>query len=299
MKAEEAFKQTYKIFLENKISSASLDAEVLLLEAINRKVKKAKDKVWLYVHYKNYELNPEMESILKDFIRRRKNGEPVAYIMGKKEFYGLDFFVNQNVLIPRNETELIIDQALEIIEKSDSEFALLDVGTGTGCIPISILKQTRAANKIKRAYANDISQEALDIAKRNARYNGVYQKIKFIKSDLTKAIAMVSKEENVIITANLPYISENKYQKLEKSVKNFEPKIALTAPDKGLFQIKKMIDSIANERNGLGNYLILIEADPAQMRTLESFASKRMEGCQVLVLRDLRGKKRIMKISSK
>lgn len=299
MKADEAFKQTYKTFLENKIPSASLDAEVLLLEAINKKIKKPKDKVWLYVNYKTYELTPEMENILADFIDRRKKGEPVAYITGRKEFYGLEFFVNQNVLIPRPETELIVEQVLDTVKKHKGRFTLLDIGTGSGCIPISILKQKEAANKIHEAFANDISKEAIKIARINAKNNGVYQKIKFINSDLTKAIEKISKEKNIIITANLPYISENDYQKLKINVKNFEPKIALVARDKGLFQIKRMIASIAATEIIFDSYFIFIEADPAQMMPLENFVRKKIQDCQVEVLRDFRNKKRIMKISRK
>jgi release factor glutamine methyltransferase len=299
MKADEAFKQAYKTFLENKIPSASLDAEVLLLEAINKKIKKPKDKVWLYVNYKTYELTPGIQNILTDFIDRRKRGEPVAYITGRKEFYGLEFFVNQNVLIPRPETELIVEQVLDTLKKYKRRFTLLDIGTGSGCIPISILKQKEAANKIDEAFANDISKEAIKIARINSKHNGVYKKIKFINSDFAKAIRRISKEKNIIITANLPYISEKNYQKLKMGVKDFEPKIALVAPDKGLFLIKKMIEDITATEIIFNNYFIFIEADPAQMIPLENFARKKIRDCQIEVFKDLRNKKRIMKISRK
>lgn len=299
MKADEAFKQAYKTFLENKIPSASLDAEVLLLEAINKKIKKPKDKVWLYVNYKTYELTPGMQNILTDFIDRRRRGEPVAYITGRKEFYGLEFFVNQNVLIPRPETELIVEQVLDTLKKYKRRFTLLDIGTGSGCIPISILKQKEAANKIDEAFANDISKEAIKIARINSKHNGVYKKIKFINSDFAKAIRRISKEKNIIITANLPYISEKNYQKLKMGVKDFEPKIALVAPDKGLFLIKKMIENITATEIIFNNYFIFIEADPAQMIPLENLARKKIQDCQIEVFKDLRNKKRIMKISRK
>lgn len=299
MKADEAFKQAYKTFLENKIPSASLDAEVLLLEAINKKIKKPKDKVWLYVNYKTYELTPGMQNILTDFIDRRRRGEPVAYITGRKEFYGLEFFVNQNVLIPRPETELIVEQVLDMLKKYKRRFTLLDIGTGSGCIPISILKQKEAANKINEAFANDISKEAIEIARINSKHNGIYKKIKFINSDFAKAIRRISKEKNIIITANLPYISEKNYQKLKMGVKDFEPKIALVAPDKGLFLIKKMIENITATEIIFNNYFIFIEADPAQMIPLENLARKKIQDCQIEVFKDLRNKKRIMKISRK
>lgn len=299
MKADEAFKQAYKTFLENKIPSASLDAEVLLLEAINKKIKKPKDKVWLYVNYKTYELTPVMQNILTDFIDRRRRGEPVAYITGRKEFYGLEFFVNQNVLIPRPETELIVEQVLDTLKKYKRRFTLLDIGTGSGCIPISILKQKEEANKIDEAFANDISKEAIKIARINSKHNGVYKKIKFINSDFAKAIRRISKEKNIIITANLPYISEKNYQKLKMGVKDFEPKIALVAPNKGLFLIKKMIENITATEIIFNNYFIFIEADPAQMIPLKNFARKKIQDCQIEVFKDLRNKKRIMKISRK
>lgn len=299
MKADEAFKQAYRIFLDNKIPSASLDAEVLLLEAINKKTKIPKDKVWLYINYKTYELTPAMEKNFINFINRRKRGEPVAYIIEKKEFYGLEFFVNQNVLIPRPETELIVEQVLHTIEKHRNRFTLLDIGTGSGCIPISILKHKDVKNKIKKAFANDISKEAIKIAKINAKNNGVYRKMVFLGSDLEKAVKKISKEKNIIITANLPYISENGYKKLKSNVKDFEPRIALVAPEKGLFHIKRMIETFSFIETLFDNYFIFIEADPVQMMPLRNFIRKKFQNCQIEVLRDFRNKKRIMKISRK
>jgi release factor glutamine methyltransferase len=299
MKADEAFKRAYKIFLENKIPSASLDAEVLLLEAINKKVTTKRDKAWLYTNYKTYELTQEDEKVFTDFIKQRKKHKPIAYITGKKEFYGLDFFVNQNVLIPRDETELIIELVIMTINKCPGSFTLLDVGTGSGCIPISVLKQKEVKYKIERVFANDISLEALKIARINARNNGVFEEMKFIGSDLEKAIKKISKEKNIIITANLPYISEDAYRKLDVNVKNFEPKIALVAPENGLFQIKRMIETFSCIERSFSNYFVFIEADPMQMRPLERFAKEKLYNCQVEVLKDLRGKKRIIEISRK
>jgi release factor glutamine methyltransferase len=286
-------------FRDKNIASASLDAEVLLLETINHNKKNKKDKSWLYLNLENYILSDEEEKIFKNFIRRREKNEPIAYIINRKEFYGLDFFVDKNVLIPRVETELLVDNFLNIIKNSEKDFTILDIGTGSGCIIISLLneiKKLKAENRIEKTFANDISPKALEIAKANTKRHGLSSQIVFLECDLERAIEKIKDYKDVIITANLPYISEKDYLKLKPNVKNFEPKIALTTKDKGLYHINRLLHIFADLSQNFDSFYILLEADPKQMNSIESLARKIIKDSKTEIIRDLRDKKRIIKI---
>jgi release factor glutamine methyltransferase len=161
------------------------------------------------------------ESQIRRFKRlnnRRENSEPLAYLLGHKEFFGLKFLVNQSVLIPRPETEALVEQALKYLENKVSP-TLVDVGTGSGCIAIAIAKNNPEAT----IYATDISEEALEVARKNARLNNVSKRIIFIKTNLLEAV----KDKLNLIVANLPYIPEERYPNLAAEIVNFEPKEAL------------------------------------------------------------------------
>lgn len=282
------------------IISASLDAEVLLLAAINNKGKIKRDKSWMYMNAEKYLLSKKEEKMFRDAVKRREKNEPIAYICGEKEFYGLDFFVNKNVLIPRPETEIIVDEAITILKKSESEkrFSLLDIGTGSGCIALSILHEARKHNEtgIVKIFANDISSGALKTAKLNARRHKLYSKISFLECDLEKAIEKIGFHKNIIITANLPYIMEGDYLKLGSNVKDFEPKTALLADEKGLYHINRLIKKFASYNELASSYVLLLEADPGQMKPIRDLAERTLRGCKVEILKDLRGESRMIKI---
>lgn len=289
-------------FKEKAITSAPLDAEVLLLEAINRSHTDKKDKSWMYLNFEKYLLSKKEEELFKNLVKRREKYEPIAYLVGKKEFYGIDFFVDKNVLIPRVETELIVDEVLSIIENFKEDLALMDIGTGSGCIPISILKSTdkiKTGARIKKVYANDISSEALEVARRNAKQHKVSSRINFLECDLEIALDKVKTCDNLILTANLPYITPEDYDKLEPNVKNFEPKIALTTKDKGLYHIARLIEKFARISANMSSYCILLEADPKQMRSIKNIAEKNLQNVNIEVIKDLRGRERVMKLTKK
>jgi release factor glutamine methyltransferase len=286
-------------FREKSIASARLDAEVLLLESLNVGRRKKKDKTWLYLNTEEYLLSPQEEKIFKSFVRRRKRLEPVAYIIGRKEFYGLDFFVDKDVLIPRPETEIIVEETLRVIRDSKDRFTLMDIGTGSGCIPISILKAAEASStsdNIAGVFADDISERALRVAKKNARLHRVASQITFISADLEVALEKIKDAKNIIITANLPYISPEDYDKLTANVRKYEPKLALTTKDKGLHHIRRLIVRFAALRNDMSSYYMFLEADPKQMRSIVSLAKKCLPEADMEMIKDLRGKKRVMKI---
>lgn len=163
-----------------------------------------------------------------DLVRRFSQGEPVAYLVGHKEFYGLDFEVNENVLIPRPETELLVDNVIDYCSKRSSLSAckILDVGTGCGCIAISLAKRIPEAE----VWAGDISHKALEVAERNAIKNEVGGKVNFVQSDLLENIY----SEFDVIVANLPYIGEMKNRYISAETDKYEPHIALFGGDDGL-----------------------------------------------------------------
>ncbi|MFC1656829.1 N5-glutamine methyltransferase family protein, partial [Patescibacteria group bacterium] len=188
-------------------------------------------------------------------IDKRKQHWPIAYLIHKKEFYGLSFYVDQNTLIPRPETEKLVNQTLKYIQKLATNHQLpitiLEAGTGSGCIAISIAKNTKIPVKI---IASDICKKALLVAQKNANYHKV--QIQFIQSDLLENVkkshfanppageAGATRDQRPdIIVANLPYITPRVYAKLEPEITNFEPKKALLAKTRNYYysQLKEQL----------------------------------------------------------
>jgi release factor glutamine methyltransferase len=216
-------------YLEKKnISSPRLNAELLLAEVLSCK------RIDLYLSFDRplteYEIND-----YREFIRRRGNHEPLQYIIGKAEFYGNEFIVNENVLIPRPETEILVD---EVIAKNvnSSSLKILDVGTGSGIIAVSLAKELITAN----FDAFDVSEEAVNIALKNASLNGVSDKINFFVADIFNYEG--NNDYYDIIVSNPPYISHEDYNNLEIDVKEYEPKISLTDLQDGLTYYKTIIN---------------------------------------------------------
>lgn len=284
------------------ITSASLDAEVLLLAAINHKRRRdPRDKNWLYLNAISAQLSTTDKKRFDAMLERRMRHEPIAYILNSKAFYDLDFYVDHNTLIPRPETELIVEEALDIIKDSKGRFSLIDIGTGSGCIPIAILTSiagTVCTDKLSRVFADDISGDALKVARKNAKRYALDGKISFLNLDLEQALEKLPRHASVIITANLPYIDEKDYPLLGTGVRDFEPKTALVAGENGLSEIGRLIGKFASLRDDSTTYAILLEADPRQMRSIEVRAKKNLPGCDIRVIKDLRGKKRMIRIDN-
>ncbi|MCK4591894.1 peptide chain release factor N(5)-glutamine methyltransferase [Candidatus Parcubacteria bacterium] len=308
---------TNKLKLQN-IPSADLDAEVLLLEALNRSRYKKLDKSWLYIN-DNYELNKNEEKLFNSFINQRLKNKPVAYIINRKEFYGYDFYVDENVLIPRPETEFIVEEVLKILnplsppirlslgagsyQRENSDFTLIDIGTGSGCIIISVLNELakrKGDDVVENAYANDISLKAIKIAKRNANKYNLNKKIKFVANDFEKFLNKknIYNSDELVITANLPYIKNDDYKNLSKNIKKYEPKIALAAGKDGLVYIEKLVDSVLKIKKKYKQKIyVLIEADPNQMSKITAIINKKSANARIKIIKDLSGKKRIAVLS--
>ena len=214
------------------VSNPQLDCEILLSNSIN------KDKKYIILNPKQI-LNDGQLSDFKSLIERRKKGEPIAYLINKKEFWNNEFFVNKDVLIPRPDTELIVEEVLKIYSKN-THLQVLDIGTGSGCILLSILKE----RKYFYGTGIDISKKSINVSKFNAKKLNLENRVKFFHSSVDNFT--IGKYD--LIVSNPPYIELVSLKYLEKDIVNFEPKLALSGGFDGFSKIRKVINK--------ANYLI-------------------------------------------
>ncbi len=258
---------------DQKINSAFLDAELLLSLVIK------KPREYLYT-YPEFKLNKKQIKNYKKLILQRATHYPLAYIFGYKEFYGLKFKVNQHVLIPRPETETLVEATLRVTRLAEASakrvakwgdpegrLRLAEIGTGSGCISIALIK-----NGIKKIIATDISSQALKIAKANAKSQQVLSKIQFIRGNL---LTPLKNKQIEIIIANLPYLDTN-YKYLIKNSDQlslrYEPIEALQGGKNGLYYYQKLFQQ-ASELKYQPKY-ILLELDPQQIKPLTKYIQK-------------------------
>ena len=236
MNIENILNEGINILQKNKIANPQLDSEILLSNSIKR------DKKHIILNPKEI-LNSEQLGKFKSLIERRKKGEPIAYLINKKEFWKDEFFVNKDVLIPRPDSELIIEQVLKIYSK-DMQLQVLDIGTGSGCILLSILKER------SNFYGTgiDISKKSINVSKFNAKQLNLTNRVKFFHSSVDN----FNNGKYDVIVSNPPYIEQLSLKYLEKDVVNFEPKLALSGGFDGFSKIRKVINkaSILIKKNG-------------------------------------------------
>ena len=236
MNIENILSEGINILQKNKIANPQLDSEILLSNSIKR------NKKHIILNPKEV-LNLEQLGKFKNLIERRKKGEPIAYLINKKEFWKDEFFVNKDVLIPRPDSELIIEQLLKIYSK-DVQLQVLDIGTGSGCILLSILKER------SNFYGTgiDISKKSINVSKFNAKQLNLTNRVKFFHSSVDN----FNNGKYDIIVSNPPYIEQLSLKYLEKDVVNFEPKLALSGGFDGFSKIRKVINkaSILIKKNG-------------------------------------------------
>jgi release factor glutamine methyltransferase len=262
-------------FKEKEIPSPRLEAELLLAHVLGF------DRVKLYTDFSR-PVETEEQDRYRTLVMRRAEGEPSAYLTGRKEFFSLEFMVTPDVLIPRPETEEVVQAVLDLEEKV---LEMADVGTGTGCIPITLLKRR---NDLK-AHALDLSSPALEVAKKNAKRHGVARRIRFLQGDL---LAPLKEARLDLITCNPPYVDPAGPLSVDRSVEKFEPRHAVFAPEyDAAFFYRKVMDQALPLLNPAG---VLIFELGAGMRTgIETLALKR--GYAVHEVRpDLAGIDRVM-----
>ena len=222
------------------VPSAPLAAELLLMHVLQR------DRAWLYAH-PEFELSPEDAAAYAQLVERRSQGVPTQYLTGRQEFWGLEFEVGPGVLIPRPETEHVIEVALERLGARRAEpLRIADVGTGSGCIAIALASELPRAEIV----ATDISSAALDYAQRNAARHGVSNRIQFLKANLLEmAIEAPRRGESGfdLIVSNPPYVGRNDAGSLPREVREHEPAEALFAGDDGLEIYPDLIDEAARK----------------------------------------------------
>jgi len=254
MQINEMLRQSAKILEKYSPDSFDLEAEILLAFVLK------KDKEYLLA-------NPEekiyfwQDFIFQRLIKKRLTGYSSAVLTGHKWFYGLDFIVNKNVLVPRPETELIVDEILKNIRNTKYEIpnTIIDVGTGSGCIIISLNKFLKDGDI--NFYGLDISKKALTVAKKNAEKNGVGGCIKFLHSDLLDKLGKNIFNEPAIITVNLPYLTPEQVKNSPSIQK--EPKLALLAGTDGLDCYRRLFAQIKN-REIKNKLIIFCEIDETQ-----------------------------------
>ncbi len=212
-------------FLKNRnIKSHILDSELLLSSILKR----SREDLILNSQLK---VSQKKAKLFNDLIERRSNREPIAYILKEKEFWSKNFFVNSDTLIPRPETELLVEKIVQIYNKKN--ILLLDIGTGSGCIIISILSELKKS----RGIGIDVCSKALKVAKINAKHLDLEKRIKFEN----KKFEHINRAKFDLIVSNPPYIKNNELKNLEEDVKNYEPELALKGGNDGLDVIKKVI----------------------------------------------------------
>lgn len=286
---------TIKEALQSKLKGVSIvDAEIILAHIIK------KTREFVFAH-PEYTISPKQRETFLQAIAMRSKHKPVAQITGIKEFYGLDFIVNKYTLIPRPETELIVDAALQEIRTNPSKKTVVaDIGTGSGNIIISIANVTK--NLPMQFFGIDISPDALLIAKKNARRHKLKNHIRFLHGSLLAPLIenLKLKLENskVIITANLPYLSKYIYKSTPEDVKKYEPKTALYSPEEGLQHYRKLLEQVKKlMKNEKTSVILFFEISPEQKKLLPALIKSILPTANIEFQKDLAGKWRICKIS--
>jgi release factor glutamine methyltransferase len=231
MQLKQAVDSAYQLFVENDVPSPRLNAELLLLFVLSR------ERAYLYAHPER-ELTPDEQSNFDEVVRERARGCPTQYITGHQEFWGLDLLVSPAVLIPRPETEHVVETVLELVKEyrfdGPGRLKLVDVGTGSGCIALAMASELPHAE----IHACDISEEALEIARVNAARLALGGKVLFRKSDL---LSVYAGEHFDFVISNPPYVGECDADKVQKQVREFEPKVAVFSGREGMEIYRRLV----------------------------------------------------------
>jgi release factor glutamine methyltransferase len=262
-----------------------LDAQVLLGHVLNV------DRARLYA-YPERLLTPEQEEQFHLLLERRKRGEPVAYLVGHKEFFGLDFLVDKRVLIPRPETELLVEVALNSIRAmldAGQTPLVADIGTGSGAIPITLAVQEP---RLPYLYATDISAEALEVARINCQRHSVEQRVRLLHGDLLSPLP----EPVDVLTANLPYVGTGEMDMLAPDVRAYEPHLALFSGTQGLDLLYRFFTEAQQSGKLKEHALLLLEIGYQQREPLKRLLSELWPQATVTFAKDFSGWDRLLKV---
>lgn len=266
---------TIEFFNGKNVQESRLDAEVLLANVLDIK------RLDLYLNFDRILKLIEIENF-KDLIKKRVSGMPVAYILGEKEFMGLRFVVNPSVLIPRPETEILVEEVLSVVKEKMvdvKDLTIVDVFTGSGNIPISLAKFVKDFKTDFFVYGIEIETETIKLAQQNVYANEVADKVRLFQGDVLAPLEILPLKNKVdIITANPPYIKTSDMNSLQKEVKA-EPKIALDGGEDGLIFYKKLIKQSLNYLKKAG--YIFMEIDPSLTDEIKKLLAKDFEKVEV------------------
>ena len=275
MTLRQALSRAKGILAANNIEDAHLECELLLRHALKI------SRVQLYLDL-DHELSPEQEGTFWNLITRCLNGEPTAYITGHREFYGLDFYVDSRVLIPRPESELLVEKALSLAQNRTAS-TIAEIGTGCGAIAISLALNLPLA----KIYATDISASALQVALLNCQKHEVADRICLLQGNLLQPLP----EPVDLIIANLPYIRESE---LPNSV-NFEPLLALNGGSDGLEKIRQLRSQLGDKLHPKG--CLLLEIGQGQRRAVTTLLRSLFPSAKIKVAPDLSGIDRVVSLT--
>ncbi|MEZ0329025.1 MAG: peptide chain release factor N(5)-glutamine methyltransferase [Dissulfuribacterales bacterium] len=267
------------------IENPRLEAEILLCDTLSV------ERAWLYAH-SDHLLTAEQLATYKEKIHRRRSGEPIAYITGRKEFWSLEFKVTPNTLIPRPETELLVETALQIIDlhfPNENFIDILDIGTGSGAIAVAL---THERPNI-RAVATDISFDALKVACENAVRHGVRSRMKFVCADCMCGLKACNQFH--IILSNPPYISHEERNELPSEVLDYEPALALFSDEDGLRAIRLIVSNAGRFLRQNGH--LLCEIGWKQGEKVIEIAGIYFDQ-QARIIRDYSGRDRVLAVQA-
>lgn len=278
----EAIRKAADRLAAHRIENARLDAEVLLCHALGR------DRAWLLVHMQD-KVNAKGLQVFEQNIDRRAVREPLQYITGSQEFWGLPYTVTSDVLIPRPETEFVVEAAIKAASGAASP-VIVDLCTGSGCIAVSLSHELPQA----RVFAVDRSGAALEIARRNARQNGVEERVRFLEGDLFVPLSGLDLIGHIeVITANPPYIRIDELPALQPEVRDFEPEMALVAGPSGTEVAERIITAAATYLSPAGS--LIMEMGIGQTEALRNFVNYTGQyRAGIEVLKDLAGIERVI-----
>ena len=284
---EEALQRASFCLQQAALDQPRVEAELILANLMKL------DRLQLILR-REEELLPALEELLHHAVKRRSSGEPLAYITGEKYFYGYKFMVNREVLIPRPETELIIDSALSWAETrrdgSDNKISGLDLGTGSGILAITLALKLSGAT----FWALDLSAGALRIAQKNAALHCVDARITWKQGTYCEALDSVHPRPQFnLVVSNPPYISEKEFESLPRNVKSYEPAMALGGGEDGLDGYRSILKGLLPYLQAPG--LVLFEIGAAQQEAVETLCCQSGLFSEITWLYDLSGHPRVMK----
>ncbi len=274
---------TTDYFREKKIDAPRLTAEVLLAHVLGCK------RISLYTGYDNVP-NDSQLARFRELVRERVKGVPAKYLTGHCEFMSMDFDVNPSVMIPRSETETLVEKALELLSAGDVPAPqIIDLATGCGNIAIVLASRLPGAELV----ATDVSAEALATARGNARRHGVEGRIRFLQGDLYEALsALPSPPQADMITANPPYVSDAEWASLPREIREHEPERALRAGQTGLEAIQRVVAGAPAFLKSGGHMLVEIGEGQAKAAVQSAAEAKEFTSCELV--RDYGGTERIL-----